>query len=151
LPQLGKVRKVSTQERFYPRAEGCPAGESERKQWIAKIAKANDLNHERVANLLQRYGTATEDFAKRKEKSWRTPLKTLPDYTVGEIEHIANNECILHLSDLVRRRSIITLLGLSNTPTLSELADIVGATLGWDGEQRRKEIDLALKEASGRR
>jgi glycerol-3-phosphate dehydrogenase len=100
---------------------------------------------------LARYGTQAERLAQRREPQWHSPLASLPDYTVGEIRTIAENERVLHLSDLVRRRSVITLLGQATEPALAELATIVGDVLGWDEPRRKQEIALALSEARGRK
>lgn len=151
LAELGKSRKTKTEKRYFYRAEGFPNEEGARKRWIERVAAENGLEYDRVSCLLDRYGTTAEVYAKQKDPSWRTPLRTLPEYTVGEIGHIAQNECIQHLSDLVRRRSIITLLGQANEQTLEELAGIVGSILGWNSQQQQNEINMALKEARGRR
>ncbi|MGA2618649.1 MAG: glycerol-3-phosphate dehydrogenase/oxidase [Thermoguttaceae bacterium] len=151
LARLGKCRVLSTRERLYPGAEGYPAGEAEKRQWIARVAASSGLTAERVAALLERYGTEAERLAQRREPPWRTPLAALPDYTVGEIRMIVECEQVLHLSDLVRRRSVITLLGRASPPALAELAPIVGDVLGWDAERRKQEVASALREAQGRK
>jgi glycerol-3-phosphate dehydrogenase len=151
LTRLGKSRVESTRDRVYPGAEGYPRGEAEKKQWIARVAAASGLASKRVESLLERYGTEAERLAQRREPEWRTPLKALPDYTVGEIRMIAEGEQVVHLSDLVRRRSVITLLGRANETALAELAAITGDVLGWDASRRKQEIDLALAEAKGRK
>lgn len=151
LTQLGKTRQVSTEERCYPGAQDYPMGESEKAQWIQGVAADCELEEARVADLLARYGTAAETLAQVRERSWRIPLKHLPDYTVGEIAHLAEHECIRHLSDLVRRRSIITLMGRAHEAALTELAGIVGAVLDWDKTRQQEEIKLALGEATDRK
>ncbi len=151
LARLGKARAVSTRDRDYPGAEGYPKGEEARRQWIGRVAADSGLAAARVSALLERYGTAAEALAQRREPEWRQPLKTLPDYTAGEIRLIAESEQVLHLSDLVRRRSVITLLGQSTGESLRELAEIVGNALGWDVERREREVALALSEARGRK
>lgn len=151
LAQLGMTRTVSTEELSYRGATDYPTGESERQAWIQRVARANDLEEKRVADLLGRYGTEAEPFAREKGTSWRTPLRSLPDYTIGEIEYLAEKECVRHLSDLVRRRSVITMLGQATETALAELAEIVGATLEWDEQQRDEEIKLALREATDRK
>ncbi len=151
LARLGRCRVVSTRERAYPGADGFPKGEVEKRQWIGRVAAANGLAPERVAALLERYGTEAERWAQRREPQWRVPLAALPDYTVGEIRMIAECEQVLHLSDLVRRRSVITLLGLASETALAELAGIVGDVLGWDANRRQQEVALALSEAKGRK
>jgi glycerol-3-phosphate dehydrogenase len=151
LARLGQSRAVSTRERCYYGAEGYPKGEQEKCQWIARVAAAGALSSERVAMLLERYGTEAERLAHLPDAEWRTPLQSLPDYTVGEIRMIAESEQLLHLSDLVRRRSVITLLGQADGAALAELAGIVGAVLGWDAACCQREVDLALSEAKGRK
>ncbi len=151
LARLGKDRSVSTGERYYHGAEGYPKGEAEKRTWSARVAAVSGLAPERVAALLERYGTEAERLAQRREPDWRAPLKALPDYTVGEIRMIAAEEQVAHLSDLVRRRSVIMLLGHAEPAALTELAEIVGEVLGWDAGRRTKEIDLALHEAKGRK
>jgi glycerol-3-phosphate dehydrogenase len=148
LDRLGRMREVSTHDRVYFGAEGYPKGAAEKRQWIGRVAAANGLAAERVAALLERYGTQAERWAQQPEPAWRVPLNALPDYTVGEIRMIATDEQVLHLSDLARRRSVITLLGRADETVLTELADIVGDVLGWDGERRSREIRLALAEAN---
>jgi glycerol-3-phosphate dehydrogenase len=149
LARFGKSRLESTRERDYPGAESYPKGEAEKRQWIGRVAAAHGLTAERVAVLLGRYGTEAERWAQQPEPQWRIALKALPDYTVGEIRMIAQCEQVLHLSDLVRRRSLITLLGQANETALAELADIVGDVLGWDADHRNREVGSALHEAKG--
>ena len=151
LARLDKRRVASTRERMYPGAEGYPQTAAEKREWIARVAAASGLAIERVEALLERYGTEAEPLAQRQEPEWRTPLKALPDYTVGEIRMIAEGEQVVHLSDLARRRSVITLLGRADETALAELAGIAGDVLGWDAVRRQQEIDLALGEARGRK
>jgi len=73
-----------------------------------------------------------------------------PSYTTEGIRAIAQHELVAHLSDLVRRRSVITLLGQTTEAKAAELAAIVGDVLGWDEPTRQNEIRLARNEAQGR-
>ena len=148
LTELGKTRTVSTEERPYLGAREYPADDSAKEGWINRVAGANELAPERVADLLERYGTEAEKIATEKDAAEHIPLANLPDYSIGEIEYIAENECIRHLSDLARRRSIITVIGKATAAALAELADIVGGVLDWDDRRRKEEVDLALKEAN---
>jgi glycerol-3-phosphate dehydrogenase len=94
--------------------------------------------------------TADRAYPDRPPIATGEPLRTLPGYTVDEIRAIAQGELIAHLSDLVRRRSVITLLGQTTEAAATELAAIVGDILGWDDATRQSEIRLALNEAQGR-
>jgi glycerol-3-phosphate dehydrogenase len=147
LDQLGKPRAVSTEERPYLGAQNYPADKAARAQWVQRVADANSMDKERVACLFERYGTEAETLAEMKDPSWRTQLHNLPEYTVGEMRHLVQTECVLHLSDLVRRRSVITLIGRATETVLDEISEIVGGLLGWDEQQRKDEVAMALNEA----
>ncbi len=149
LPALKKSRQTSTEERPYPSAGNFPVGETEKDLWIQRVAAARGLDQKQVANLLTRYGTAAETLTGDDTAAWRQPLKNLSHYSVGEIRYIARNEAICHLSDIVRRRSIITILGEAGAPALREIADIAGEVLGWDEPKRKTEIETARGEATG--
>jgi len=78
-------------------------------------------------------------------------LKTLPALTIAEVRASAERELVVHLSDFVRRRSVITLLGQLTDESAHELADIIGPILGWDAARKQSEIAMALAEARGRK
>jgi glycerol-3-phosphate dehydrogenase len=149
-PALKKSRTVSTQERPFPSAKDFPVGEQPAKLWAQRVAAAFGLDEKQVATLLLRYGTETERLIGEDPAAWCQPLQSLPDYCVGEIRHIARQECVCHLSDIVRRRGTITLLGQAQAPVLREIADIAGVILNWSPEQRRAEIEMAEQEAAGK-
>jgi glycerol-3-phosphate dehydrogenase len=143
LPELGKTRTVSITERPYLGAVNYPADEAAKQSWIERVAAANNLEQNRVSDLLERYGTEAEIIA---SETNNTPLKNLSEYSIGEIEYITKNECISHLSDITRRRSIITITGRGQKPALDEMAQIVGDILGWDTERQSQEAEQAYKE-----
>jgi len=150
LPELKKERKVSTRDRSYPGAEGFPVGEQQTRLWTQRVASACELDEEQVAVLLERYGTACEEMLREEPEAWGQPLQSLPGYCVGEIRYISRHECICHLSDIVRRRSIITILGNAGGTALREIADIAGEILDWSPETRQTEIEMAENEAAGK-
>ncbi len=150
LRELGRKRTTGTAEREYYGAENFPRGDAERAGWIERVARDSGLEPRRVETLLERYGSAAEELAARQDPPWRQPLAALPQYTVGEIRMLAEEQ-VVRLSDLVRRRSLITLLGEAGETALAEIAAIAGDVLGWSEEQRVREIADALREARGRR
>jgi glycerol-3-phosphate dehydrogenase len=98
----------------------------------------------RTVSTTDRYYPKPETFTGEK-------LKTLPLLTVAEVRASAEKEAVVHLSDFVRRRSVITLLGYLTEASATELADIIGDVLGWDVSRKQEEIVLALAEARGRK
>ena len=150
LAELGKQRRCTVDEQPYIGAIDYPADDAAKARWTESTAQENGLTPELMARLLERYGTLAQTIVVDK-KATMTPLQSLPAYTVGELQYIAEQECIRHLSDIVRRRSIITLLGLARDEVLKEMADIAGDVLGWDDARKKEEIALALKEAGDRK
>lgn len=142
LAQLKKTRVVSVAERPYLGAVNYPADEAAKQAWIERVAAANNLQQGRVTDLLERYGTEAEKIA---SETNNTPLENLSEYSVGEIEYIAENECIEHLLDITRRRSIITITGKGQKSALEEIAKVAGNILGWDAERQNMEVDQASK------
>jgi len=148
-PALKKSRAVSTRDRAFPCAKDFPVGEQPAKLWAQRVAAAFGLDEKQVATLLLRYGTETENLIGEDPAAWRQPLQSLPDYCVGEIRHLAPQECVCHLPEFVRRRGTITLLGQAQPPVLREIADLAGEILNWSPEQRDAEIVMAAQEAAG--
>ena len=69
------------------------------------------------------------------------PLASLPTYSRREIAFLARHEKIVHLDDLVLRRSMLAMLGRLSRERLQELAGALGEALDWDG--RRVETEQA--------
>ena len=164
LARLGRPRKCRTDDMPIGGGQDCPVGQEQRKQWIASLAGRMSLPEARIADLLARYGSRSETYARDagREASGNaatsadgaattgaaaeTPLKTLPDYSVGEIRRIAAEEYVQHLDDLVCRRSIIALLGRASEPALTELAEVAGEVLVWDAARQAAEVNRTLAE-----
>lgn len=140
LPRIGATRRASTANVPIGGGKDFPATDDARTQWIARVAEAKHRSKKRIATLLARYGTNAEAVADTDD----TPLGSLSDYSVGEIEWIAANDYIVHLADIVYRRSTIGLLGNANIETLTELTAIAGRVLGWDNEYQTTEVTRAL-------
>lgn len=73
------------------------------------------------------------------------PLKTGPDFTRREIEALAGREKIVHLDDLLLRRTLLGYLGQLTRPRVEQLASWLGDALGWDGERKKAEAARALE------
>jgi glycerol-3-phosphate dehydrogenase len=54
------------------------------------------------------------------------------------------NEKVVHLDDLLLRRSMLAMLGKLTRASVDELANVVGETLGWDEAQKQAEVTRAL-------
>ena len=143
MARLGARRKCSTGQLPIGGGRDFPTEPARRTEWIERVAKKSGLTEARVTTLLERYGTAAENFAASAAAAKEQPLKSLPSYTVGEIERIVVHEYVEHLSDLVCRRSLIALLGDAREAALRELAGIAAPLLRWDDARKDQEVKLA--------
>jgi glycerol-3-phosphate dehydrogenase len=99
------------------------------------------MNAERLQILFGRYGTRAEGVAQFIMAEADTPLRHLPTYSQREIMFLAANESVIHLDDLILRRSLIGMLGLIDGDSLQQLGEIVGDVFGWSDAQVKREID----------
>lgn len=143
MARLGVRRKCATAHLPIGGGRDFPADAAAKEAWIRRVAEKSGLGRGRVADLLDRYGTAAEAYVASAATGSERPLQSLPSYTVGEIERIVASECVVHLSDLVCRRSLIALLGDARPEVLRELADLAGSVLNWDQPRKEQEIELA--------
>jgi glycerol-3-phosphate dehydrogenase len=67
-------------------------------------------------------------------------LHLASDFTQGEIASMADREKIIHLDDLLLRRTLLAYLGQLNRPLIDRLAGWLGDALGWTNEQKETEI-----------
>lgn len=72
------------------------------------------------------------------------PLRHNADDTRREIEYLAATESVMHLVDLLLRRTSLAFVGAVTVPLIEELADVAGPVLGWDAPRRAAEIALAI-------
>ncbi|MCC7449397.1 MAG: glycerol-3-phosphate dehydrogenase/oxidase [Anaerolineae bacterium] len=121
--------------------KGYPMSDQERRQWIANISKKTGLSAARIDDLLERYGTKAADVAAYLVAGEDQPLQHLPNYSQREIAYLAANEKVIHLDDLIMRRTLIGFLGRLTWELLNELADIVAPVLGWSAQDKQADIE----------
>ncbi|MBM4031111.1 MAG: glycerol-3-phosphate dehydrogenase/oxidase [Planctomycetes bacterium] len=148
LGRLGVERRCSTRDLAIGGGRSFPPGERGRELWLSRLSEEWGVSRERLAVLLARYGTNCVFYVPKDGARADTPLKSLPDYTVAEIERIAAAEHVVHLADLIFRRSTIALRGLATPAALAELAGVIGRVLAWDERRREEEVRRALEETT---
>ncbi len=72
-------------------------------------------------------------------------LKTDPHYTRSEIAEMAKREKIVHLDDLLLRRTLLAYLGQLTRTLVEEMANALGESLGWNGVQKKAEVTRTLE------
>lgn len=137
LEHLGRSRTRSTQGLMIGGALGYPRTQRARSAWVSDHADGRD--HAQVDQLLERYGTRAAALIESLDDS-DAPLVSLPDYSTGEIRYLVETEYVVHLIDVLLRRTSVAFVGKTSLPALRELADIAGDVLGWDAATREEEV-----------
>ncbi len=117
--------------------------ERARRQWIDKNGAR--LADERVATLLDRYGTvAAEVIAAIVADPDDAPLQSAPAYSTAELAHLARTESVQHADDMVLRRTSLAFTGGVTLDSALEVAEAIAPVLGWDAAACRTEAARAL-------
>ncbi|MBN9213791.1 MULTISPECIES: glycerol-3-phosphate dehydrogenase/oxidase [unclassified Microbacterium] len=143
LEQLARPRTRSTKGLPIGGGAGYPTSERARRQWLAPYADRVGL--ERAARLLDRYGTVAASVIDAIElDAADAPLSSLPDYSTGELRHLASTEQVVHLDDLLLRRTSIAFTGSATPAVVAEVGEAVAGVLGWDAPAVAAEVERAL-------
>ena len=143
LALLSRPRRGSTRGLAIGGGRGFPTTERARQHWV--VAHARDLPAARVATLLDRYGTVAASVIDAiAADPADAPLAHAPAYSSGELRHLAVTEDVVHLDDLLMRRTSIAFTGGATTDAAAEVAAAVAAVLGWDAGRVTAEVARAL-------
>jgi glycerol-3-phosphate dehydrogenase len=140
LKHLARPRVASSADLPIGGGKGYPTTAAQKSAWLASLKEKTQLPVPRLGTLLDRYGTRGEDVAQFMSAGPDQLLRSLPDYSRREVQFLASRECIVHLDDLVLRRTIMALLGQLSPALLCELADTLAPVLGWSEEVAEQEI-----------
>jgi glycerol-3-phosphate dehydrogenase len=143
--ELKRSRVQSTEHLSIGGGSEYPLTLSEREKWLASMQEKTQLSRERLETLLDRYGTQAEQVVFYETAYPDIPLRHHAGFSQREIAFIAECERVVHLDDLVLRRTLLALLGQLNRALLDEIAGIVAASLGWSLEATKAEVERTLK------
>ncbi|WP_440136920.1 FAD-dependent oxidoreductase [Georgenia satyanarayanai] len=100
-------------------------------------------SHAMVDHLLHRYGSMLEELVTMVEEQpdLGRPLEHAPAYLRAEVAYAAEREAVLHLEDImVRRTRLVYEVRDSGLAAVPEIVDVIAPILGWDDERRQAEI-----------
>ncbi|SFR95351.1 glycerol-3-phosphate dehydrogenase [Microbacterium sp. cf046] len=143
LELLAQPRRRSTKGVPIGGGRGYPTTERARRQWIDAYSEGLPLD--RVATLLDRYGTVAADVvAAIAADPDDALLRTIPTYSSAELRHLARTEHVVHLDDVLMRRTSLAFIGDATAESALEIAEAIAPVMGWDGEDCRAEADRAI-------
>lgn len=149
---LGRGRTASTRQLPIGGGTDMPQGAEATERFIDRIAQDSGLGRVRAQALLRRYGTQALRMAPHFKVAGDVPLQHAPDYSAAEVAWLCTETGVIHLDDLVIRRTLLAIRGLVTDAALAEMAGIAAEALGWDAGRERQELHnctTALRERHG--
>jgi len=147
---LGRTRQKSTRELPVGGGRNYPRTAEEQKRYLDGLAAWTGFPAERVRVLFERYGTRAEAAALSIARQPDQPLKSLPDFTRREVIFLCQQEQVVHLDDLLLRRTLLAMLGRLTRAAVEEMSDAAGEALGWDEGRKKAEAARALEFLASR-
>ncbi len=132
---IGRPRTVSTASMKIGGGKDFPMTPEDIDRWLARHGTGSP----RARELLNRYGTRASEFLDELRDSAETPLTKVLGFSREEIAYLVSREQVMCLADLVLRRTTLGFRGDLGVTGVKELAEVVGAELGWDKSRITKE------------
>lgn len=145
---LGRERVRSTKGLPIGGGAGYPTTDDARRVWLA--THGDEVGSARADELLERYGTRAEAFLDELDGGADVPLRHHAGYGAREVAWLVRHERVVHLIDLVLRRTSVAFTGAVTAPLLDELAELAGDVLGWDADRRAAEVAATRAELAER-
>lgn len=113
----------------------------------AALKRYPDLPGAVVVNLCHNYGSRLDDVIELArmcdDPTLLEPLDGAPDSIGAQALYAVRHEMALTLDDVIQRRTGIGTLGHPGRDTLRRIADIAGPELGWDEDEKTRQIEAA--------
>jgi glycerol-3-phosphate dehydrogenase len=142
---LGQARQKSTQTLPIGGGRGFPVAEGDLKRRMNGTAAWSGVTAERAQALFERYGTRAELIGTFIGRSTDQMLKSLPSYSQREIAFLAQCEKVVHLDDLLLRRSMLAMLGQLTRAAVEEIGSALADSMNWSADQKQIEVERALE------
>ena len=143
LTHLGLARRITTNALSIGGGRGHPATPEDRERYIAEVIEAGGNSTDRAQDLFERFGTRSIEAARFIAAGKDEALRGLPTYSRREIGFIATQEKVVHLDDVLLRRTKLAMLGQLSLDAVREIADSLATFLNWSEERKEAEIARA--------
>ena len=141
---LGLPRKANTYKLPIGGGRDYPHGQENIKKWVQDLQASSGLPSYQVETLFQRYGTRARQVCEFIMAGQDAPFTTCPSFSHREVLYLVQVEKIIHLDDLLLRRTLLAYLGELSLPLIEEMAEVVGTELRWNVLQIKNEVERSL-------
>jgi glycerol-3-phosphate dehydrogenase len=143
LDVLNLRRRVTTAGLPIGGGRDYPVGDAARRRWIAQHREG--LSADRTEQLLRRYGTRATTVIDFLARTGDDPLESTGEFTAQELCFMVEHEHVVHLLDVLLRRTSSAFDGAVTRAVIEETARILGGFLGWSAQRTAEEIDEAVR------
>ncbi len=140
LYRLGLKRNANTENLKIGGGKDYPKTKLEENKLFSSWHKNFNCPIQKAEILFDRHGSQAKEIIESIDHSNDHPLLEYPDYSSGEIKYLIQQEDVIHLDDLIFRRTLLGKLGRITKSGLNELAEIAGDAFQWNGEEIEEEI-----------
>lgn len=137
LAEIGASRRLSSAKLPIGGGKNFPA---ERNDLIRDFENRFDITTERARHLVDHYGTLGEQvqsFCSGRQGDM--PLVPGCPYTRAEIDYLAVEEQVVHLGDIILRRTDLAITGQLSGDLVDAVLDVLGVALGWTSDRVESE------------
>ena len=137
---LQEKRSVDTRRVAIGGGRDFPLEATAWKRMQEQVATKCAGSSEQAETLLRRYGTRAAEIVEFMSAGPDMKLRSNPDYTQRELEFIVRHEKVIHLDDVLLRRSMLAMLGHVTWATLNEMGGVLAGALDWNRERLEDEV-----------
>lgn len=144
MSELGHERRLETLDLPIGGGDGYQADGAE---LVRELVQDHGIGSERATHLVDVYGTKARDvvaFCSALQSDEQ--LAPVTRMTRGEVAYLVDREAVVHLSDLILRRTPLAITGVISRDLISAIADIAARELGWTAARREEEINSLVGE-----
>ncbi len=99
------------------------------------------LSRAQYDRLLRRFGPISDELAAYLTQQAEPGVEIADSgYLRAEVEFMSRREMVVHLDDLVCRRTLAAMLGELTPARLEALADVVASACGWPAQRKTQEL-----------
>lgn len=148
LNRLHRQRRVGTEALPIGGGHDYPSS-SDIEDWLSARSRETGATTARALELLERYGSKAE-LILRAEAGTPAFIDRHSRYSEEEIRWILANEQIVHLDDIVMRRTTLAVTGRLSHQTLEKIAELAAAALAWNPARQADECKRVASILTGK-
>ena len=145
LERLGKTRQIRTTDIAIGGGKDYPQLDTDQQKWIADCQAKTRLSTERIETLFNRYGTRASLIAEFIGAGDDKPLENKSDFSQREILFLTTHEKVVHVDDMLKRRTLLAMLGHVTRGLIEEVANLMASELNWSAAQVDSEVQRAVE------